>query len=79
MALATVAVKGEAHGAAEPPEVRSFVDGMVDTFALASTFTPKEQAFIDSDASDDIDRIQFTWRYECYWVLLWGPGRRGDS
>lgn len=74
MALATVAVKGEAHGAAEPAEVRSFVDDMADAFALASAFTPEEQAFIDSDAPADIDRIQFTWRYECYWVLLWALG-----
>lgn len=74
MALGTLAVKGEAHGAAVPAEVRSFVDDMVDTFALASAFTPEEQAFIDSDAPDDIDRIQFTWRYDCYWVLLWALG-----
>lgn len=51
---------------------------IVDEFAaehgLHGLFTPKEAAFIANPAPSDRDSIQFSWRYEAAWVLLWALG-----
>jgi hypothetical protein len=64
MALNVVAVKGEGLE-------QERVLGIIEQYNLEHTFTLKEREFIFSGAPSDRDRIQFTWRYECYWVLLW--------
>jgi hypothetical protein len=44
----------------------------------ASTFfSPRESAFINDPRARQEDRLQFSWRYECYWVLLWALGYVG--
>jgi hypothetical protein len=67
MALCVVAVKGE--GLEQP-----IVEKLVQNFELAAAFTPKEMAFIKNLQPPQQDRIQFSWRYESYWVLLWALG-----
>lgn len=67
MALLVVAVKGE--GLEQP-----VVDQLVATYGLARHFSPKEAAFIRNPAPSQHDRVQFTWRYEAAWVLLWSLG-----
>ena len=37
-------------------------------------FSPKERKFIEDPNPSQFDRIQFTWRYEAAWVLLWALG-----
>ncbi len=61
------AVKGE--GLDQPT-----VEEIVRAYGLSSSFTPKEQAFIRAKTPTQHDRIQFTWRYEAAWVLLWALG-----
>ena len=34
-------------------------------------FSPQERAFIDDPEPDEHTRIQFCWRYEAAWVMLW--------
>lgn len=67
LALLTVAVKGE--GLEQP-----VVDRIVKDYGLAAHFTPKERAFIGNASPSRHDRIQFTWRYEAAWVMLWALG-----
>lgn len=67
LALLVVAVKGE--GLEQP-----IVDRLVKDYGLEKRFTPKEKAFIRNTAPSQRDRVQFTWRYEAAWVLLWALG-----
>lgn len=67
MALCIVAVKGEGLE-------QEIVDKLVQDFRLTSVFTPAERAFIADPSPTERDRIQFAWRYECYWVMLWSLG-----
>lgn len=38
---------------------------------LAQHLSPAERAFMADDAPSERNRIQFSWRYEAAWVLLW--------
>ncbi len=67
MALCVVAVKGE--GVEQP-----MVDKLVSDYKLAAAFTPKEADFIKNLKPSRQDSVQFSWRYEAYWVLLWALG-----
>ena len=67
IALCIVAVKGEGLENEE-------VDALVKKYAIADAFSPKERKFIEAREPSKQDRIQFTWRYECYWVMLWALG-----
>jgi hypothetical protein len=64
MALCLVAVKGEGL---EQEEVLS----VLEDYELEPVLTPKERIFIFDSKPSDRDRVQFAWRYECYWVMLW--------
>lgn len=67
MALCIVAAKGEGVD-------QDLIDQLVKSFDLASSFTPKERVFIENTNASQHDHIQFVWRYECYWVMLWALG-----
>lgn len=67
LALLVVAVKGE--GLDQPT-----VDRVVKDYGLKSHFTPKERSFITNASPSQHDRVQFTWRYEAAWTLLWALG-----
>ena len=67
MALLVVAAKGE--GLEQP-----IVDEVVAEYALEPHFTPNERAFIGNASPTDHERIQFVWRYEAAWTLLWALG-----
>lgn len=67
MALLVVAVKGE--GLEQP-----IVEKIVKDYGLDEHFTPDEAAFIRHPAPSEHDRIQFAWRYEAAWTLLWALG-----
>jgi hypothetical protein len=67
LALIVVAVKGE--GVEQP-----VVDKIVKDYDLGQHFTPKERAFLESKSPSQHDRVQFTWRYEAAWTLLWALG-----
>ncbi|MFM7977574.1 MAG: DUF4272 domain-containing protein [Pirellula sp.] len=67
MALCIVAVKGEGLE-------QEFIDKLIEKYALASAFTPEEKEFISNPKPTQHDRVQFAWRYECFWVMLWALG-----
>jgi len=67
MALLVVAVKGEGLE-------HSAVGEIVAEYGLEEHFTPKEAEFIQNPSPTDHDRIQFVWRYEAAWTLLWALG-----
>jgi len=67
MALCIVAVKGEGLE-------QQIVERLVGDFELESAFSPNERRFIHAADPSQHDRIQFAWRYECYWVMLWALG-----
>jgi len=64
LSLLTVALKGEGLE-------QQLVDDIVRKYGLTSQLTPNEAVFIADPNPSERDRIQFTWRYECAWVLLW--------
>jgi hypothetical protein len=67
IALCIVAVKGEGMEKKE-------IDQLVEKYAIAKAFSPKERKFIENAKPSEHDRIQFAWRYEDYWVMLWALG-----
>ncbi|MDV0438651.1 DUF4272 domain-containing protein [Xanthomonas sacchari] len=67
MALLVVAVKGE--GLEQP-----IVDKIVKDYGLDGHLTPNEAAFVQQQSPNTHDRIQFAWRYEAAWTLLWSLG-----
>ena len=67
LTLLVVAVKGE--GLEQP-----IVEKLIKDYGLKSHLSPKERAFINSAAPSQHDRVQFTWRYEAAWTLLWALG-----
>lgn len=67
IAVCITAVKGEGLD-------QTTVDGLVKKFGADKFFSPKEAAFVKNPKPSQQDRIQFSWRYECLWVLLWSLG-----
>ena len=63
-ALTIVAVKAEGLG-------QEAIANIVAERGLGSLFSPREKAFIDDPQPNRQDCIQFIWRYEAAWVLLW--------
>jgi hypothetical protein len=64
LCLLTVALKGEGLE-------QSIVERIVQEHDLVSRLTLKESAFIANLSPSIHERTQFSWRYECAWVLLW--------
>lgn len=67
IAVCLTAVKGEGLE-------QVIIDSLVARYEADRFFSPKEAAFIKNPNPDQQERIQFAWRYECYWVLLWALG-----
>lgn len=67
LALLVVAVKGERLD-------QPTVDRIVKDYGLESHFTPNERSFIQNALPSQHDRVQFAWRYEAAWTLLWAVG-----
>lgn len=67
LVLLVVAVKGE--GLEQPT-----VEKIVKDYGLDPYFTPKERAFLINASPSQHDKVQFVWRYEAAWTLLWALG-----
>jgi hypothetical protein len=67
-ALVMVAFKGS-----ENPD-QNLLDSIIAERGLRPLFTPEELAFIDDPNPEQRARIQFSWRCEAAWVLLWALG-----
>lgn len=67
MALCIVAVKGEGIE-------QTIIEELIEKYQVAQAFSPKELEFIRNPNPVQHDRVQFAWRYECYWVMLWALG-----
>ena len=50
------------------------VERVLESYELRPHLTPKEIAFVLDDSPSQHDRLQFTWRYETAWTLLWALG-----
>lgn len=71
IAVAITAVKGEGLD-------QETIDNLVKKYGAQDFFSPDEAAFIKNPKPSQKDRIQFSWRYECLWVLLWSLGYIDD-
>ena len=72
VALCLVAAKAEGLLQGRPPEeVREVIGGAIREQGAEFLFTPDERAFIDALEPDRNNQVQFYWRYEAAWVLLW--------
>jgi len=67
IALCIVSLKGEG---VENEEIHK----LVRKYNITNTFSPEESQFIDNPSPTKHNRVQFGWRYECYWVMLWALG-----
>ena len=67
LALLTVSMKGAGLD-------NSSVQKIVADYGLAPQFTPDERRFIRDPAPSERESVQFSWRYEAAWVLLWSMG-----
>lgn len=64
LCLLLVAAKGEGLD----PEI---ADNVLEFHELRPHLTPKELAFMQDRSPSEHDRIQFAWRHEAAWTLLW--------
>lgn len=62
-----VAAKGEGLG-------EELADRLLETYQIRPHLTPNELAFVLDKSPSEHDRIQFTWRHEAAWALLWALG-----
>ncbi|WP_275196969.1 DUF4272 domain-containing protein [Bradyrhizobium sp. CSA207] len=67
LCLLLVAAKGEGLG-------QEIVEGILEFHELRPHLTPKELAFVFDHSPSQHDRVQFTWRHEAAWTLLWALG-----
>ena len=67
IALCIVSVKGEGLE-------QTTVQDLVKRYNAQDYFTPAEKKFIENPAPTQKDRVQFSWQYEDYWVMLWALG-----
>jgi hypothetical protein len=67
LCLLFVAAKGE--GIEE-----EILEQVLESYELRPHLTPKELRFVLDKSPSQHDRIQFTWRYEAAWTLLWALG-----
>ncbi|MDB6040066.1 MAG: hypothetical protein JWM99_3907, partial [Verrucomicrobiales bacterium] len=49
-------------------------NSLVNRFGARAFLSPIERAFIDDPSPTQHVRVQFAWRYECLWILLWALG-----
>jgi hypothetical protein len=71
IAICITAVKGEGLD-------QETTDKLVKKYNAEKFFSPEEAAFVKDPNPTRQQRIQFSWRYECYWVLLWALGYVDD-
>lgn len=50
------------------------VQPLINEWQADPYFSPAERRFIESSPLTEFDRVQFSWRYECVWLLLWSLG-----
>jgi len=62
-----VAAKGEGLG-------EELVERLLEFYELRPHLSPRELAFVLDKSPSQHDRIQFTWRHEAAWALLWALG-----
>ncbi|WP_409299118.1 DUF4272 domain-containing protein [Peribacillus sp. SCS-26] len=67
MCLCVCAAKGEGVE-------QEVVEGLAERYDIGGHFSQEERSFIEDPDPSDHDRIQFAWRYEGYWMLLWALG-----
>jgi hypothetical protein len=67
LCLLIVALKGEGLE-------QELVEQALKSYELRPHLTPKELAFVLDSSPSQHDRIQFSWRYEAAWALLWALG-----
>lgn len=67
LCLLLVAAKGEGLR-------QEIVEDVLESYDLRPHLTPKELAFVLDNSPSQHDRIQFTWRHEAAWTLLWALG-----
>lgn len=65
--LLFVAAKAEGLG-------QEVAERVLELYGLRSHLTPKELAFVLDNSPSQHDRVQFFWRYEAAWTLLWALG-----
>ena len=67
LCILLVAAKGEGLG-------QEIVERVLEFNELRPHLTPKELAFVSDQSPSQHDRIQFNWRHEAAWTLLWALG-----
>jgi hypothetical protein len=67
LCLLLVAAKGEGLR-------QEVVEHVLESYELRPHLTPKELGFVLDESPSQHDRIQFTWRHEAAWTLLWALG-----
>ena len=53
---------------------RAFVSQLLRDFGAEGFLSPAERAFLDQGIGVQHERVQYSWRYERSWVLLWALG-----
>ncbi|MGG4499845.1 DUF4272 domain-containing protein [Paenibacillus polymyxa] len=75
VALCIVALKGECIGAGENmDDTNRMINQVTDQYGADRFFSPEEKRFLSNEYDDESEGVQFSWRYEGFWTLLWALG-----
>jgi hypothetical protein len=50
------------------------IEKVIKDYGIKEALSPKERAFVDDLSPSQHERMQFSWRYESYGVMLWALG-----
>ncbi len=75
VALAAAAVRAECRlsGVALETE-KELITGILEIYNGETFFSKEEKWYMDNPNPSEHDSIQFIWRYEAMWVMLWALG-----
>ncbi len=72
--LMAVAVKAEVCNEGDVVQFHPTLQDIIATYRIEEALTPRELAFVNDLAPDQHTAVQFLWRYEGLWTLLWALG-----
>lgn len=75
VALAAVAVRAESRLTGVTLELENeLIANIMEIYGGENFFSPEEKWYMNNPVPSEHDSIQFIWRYEAMWVMLWALG-----
>lgn len=75
VALAVAALRAECRlTGITVEEEKELTENVIEIYNGKSFFSPQEKSYMENNNPSEHDSIQFIWRYESMWIMLWALG-----